>query len=644
MTVSFPRNLAGLLLAFLLAVQTAIAADPDLETDVQTAWRLLDYIAVDYAGAVQDGEIIDDTEYAEQLEFSATVFSVLDNLPESPERLQLQAEVNDLRAIIADKVSAAEVAELARLIAADLLEVYPVPVAPQQPPDLTRGKQLYEQQCVVCHGIEGRGDGPAAAGLEIPPTDFGDRERARQRSLFALYQTITQGVDGTSMQPFAQLSSGERWALAFYTGGFAYGRVAEGKALWEGDEALREHVPNLKVLADATPADIERMAGASAADLLLAYLRRYPELLAPQAARSPLALAHSRLAESLEAYRAGDARQAVRLALSAYLDGFEPVEPTLATRDSSLLGEVEMAMGVYRTSLQRGADQTTVAAQADAISKLLHRAEIALDSGAGGYVASFVGSAAILLREGLEALLVVIAMMALLRKTGRASTLPWVHAGWILALLAGLVTWFVATRLVEISGASRELTEGIGSLLAAVVLVMVGIWMHGKAHADNWQTYIREKMSKALSGRGAWMLLSLVFVVVYREVFESILFYTAMWAQGDHAAILAGAATAALILAIIAWLMLRYSAKLPITTFFRYSAWLMAIIAVVLAGKGVAAMQEAGFIDVTPVAALPRIVSLGVYPTIQGAVAQLVTLMALLAGFAWHGRPGRTAS
>ncbi|MBW7930878.1 MAG: FTR1 family protein [Gammaproteobacteria bacterium] len=636
MMVPFLRQLAGLLLVALFVVPAAGASQADVETDVQTAWRLLDYIAVDYAGAVADGSVINEVEYAEQEEFSATVAGVVGELPAAPGQEGLRAGVARLQAAIAQKADATEVADLARGVAVELLAAYPVTVAPARPPDLVLGAQLYAQQCASCHGDGGAGDGPAAVGLEIPPIDFTDRNRARQRSLFALYQTITQGVDGTSMSSYAQLSSDERWALAFHVGQFAYPDGEAGRQLWESGTALRQQVPDLKTLADTTPAALEKALGGDTADALLAHLRRHPEVLASRS--SPLTLAYSRLQESLDAYREGDARQALRLALSAYLDGFEPIEPLLATRSRALLGEVEAAMGAYRNAIQGGADLAVVTAQADVLRALLARVEDILLAAPGSYLSSFIGSAAILLREGLEALLIVVAMMAFLRKAGREEAMRYLHAGWISALLAGLLTWFVATRLIEISGASRELTEGFGSLLAAGVLVLVGIWMHGKSHIDNWQRYVRETMSKALSGRGAWVLLGLVFVVVYREVFETILFYVAMWSQGSHGAIVSGAASAAVALTIIAWLMLRYSARLPITRFFNYSSWLMAIIAVVLAGKGIAALQEAGMIDITPLAGVPRIVSLGIFPSVQSVAGQVLTLAALLGGFAWHAR------
>ena len=114
-------------------------------------------------------------------------------------------------------------------------------------------------------------------------------------------------------------------------------------------------------------------------------------------------------------------------------------------------------------------------------------------------LSTFLGAFTILLREGLEALLVVIAMIAFLRKAERAEALPYVHGGWVAALVAGAATWAVATYAIGISGASRELTEGFGSLLAAVILLSVGIWMHGKSQAEEWRRYIQEKMQGALS-------------------------------------------------------------------------------------------------------------------------------------------------
>jgi high-affinity iron transporter len=272
------------------------------------------------------------------------------------------------------------------------------------------------------------------------------------------------------------------------------------------------------------------------------------------------------------------------------------------------------------------------------LNNLFDDAEAALAPGASSDASTFLGAFTILLREGLEALLIVVAMIAFLRKAERSEVLPYVHGGWVGALVAGLLTWVVATYAIGISGASRELTEGFGSLFAAVVLLSVGIWMHGKAQADQWQRYIREKMTRALSGRSAWFLFGLAFVVVYREVFETILFYAALWTQGNGGALLAGAGSAVALLAVIAWAMLRYSRQLPIAKVFSYSSWLMAGLTVVLAGKGVAALQEAGIIDIAPLADAPRVSILGIFPTWQSILAQLLMVLAILAGFSLNRR------
>ena len=607
-------------------------------SDVETTWRLLDYIAVDYAGAVAHGAVTSPSEYAEQNEFAATVAAKLAGLPPKPERQALLTEAAGLQRAIADKAEAEKVAEIAHGLAAALLAAYPVPLAPNRTPDLTRGAQLYAQNCAACHGAAGDGHGPEAAKLDTPPIAFTDTDRARQRSVFGLYQVITQGLDGTAMPSFERLSPDDRWALAFYAGRFAFPDAAadQGERLWKQDASLRRLIPDLKTLTGMTPVALAGKIGQDKADALLAYLRRHPDALVQQ--ESAFAVVRSRLSESVDAVRMGDRRHAGELALSAYLDGFEPIEPALSVSDRTLMERIEGLMGEYRAAVQGGEAADALSDRVQVLDGLLDDAQAALSPDAVSGLSMFLGAATILLREGLEALLIVVAMIAFLRKAERKEVLPYVHAGWVGALAAGFLTWVVATWVIGISGASRELTEGFGSVFAAVVLLSVGIWMHGKAQADQWQHYIREKMSKALSGGSAWFLLALAFIVVYREVFETILFYAALWSQGNGGAILAGALSASAALAIIAWAMLRYSRQLPIGKFFTYSSWLMAVLTVVLAGKGISALQEAGIVNIAPLRSVPRISLLGLFPTVQTVAAQLLMIAALTIGFAFNRR------
>ncbi|MEG3177730.1 cytochrome c/FTR1 family iron permease [Sphingomonas sp. RB3P16] len=612
--------------------------------DAQTAWRLLDYVAVDYGGAVADGSVKSGSEYAEMKEFAADVTAHLRALPVTPARAALVQRASNLQDVIAHKSSPQEVAALAHRLAVDLLAAYPVPLAPARPPDFATGTRLFAQNCASCHGVSGDGHGIYAAKLATPPIAFTDVERARQRSVFGLYQVISQGIDGTAMPSFANLPGDQRWALAFRAGSFALSDVqaAKGEKLWKSDPRLRAQIPDLKTLAGLTSVQLAGSIGPTRSDAVLAYLRRHPDQVMKENP-SALALARSDLALSAAAFQRGDLPLAKELALSAYLDGFEPVEPTLAARDAALMSRIERAMGEYRAAVQNGSSNDAINNRVAALGRLLDDADAALAPNVATRGSTFLGAFTILLREGMEALLIVVAMLAFLHKAERFDAVRYVHGGWVTALVAGGITWAVATYAIGISGASRELTEGFGSLLAAIVLLSVGIWMHGKAQADQWQRYIREKMSRALSRGSAWFLFGLAFVVVYREVFETILFYAALSTQGNEGTLFGGAGAAIALLGVIAFAMLRYSRSLPITQFFRYSSWLMAGLTIGLSGKGVAALQEAGILDIYPVDGAPQLAILGVYPTWQSILVQLFVGATIAVGFGRNRRKHASA-
>ena len=621
------------------AAQTPPATDMG-PSAVAATWQLLDYLAVDYGGAVRDGAVVDAGEYAEMVEFATLAQDRIAALPDHPRREGMRTEAARLAAAIAARAPADDVARIARGLADALLAAYPIAVAPETPPDTARGAVLYRENCASCHGLDGRGDGPAAAGLAPPPVDFTDWTRARERSLYALYSVIGQGLDGTAMPAFSQLSPADRWALAFTVGRFAVrpGDVQHGQALWRTRPGVRQRIPDLAALVRTVPASLTDASGTDDARAITAYLRSHPEVLMPPAAAS-LAKASRLLDAALAAYRSGAREEAKQRALDAYLDGFELVEPALKVRDPALVRRVEAAMAAVRRAIAEEAPNEDIAARIAEAGTLLDTAARALAAGrASNATASFVGALTILLREGLEALLVVVAMLAFLAKAGRRELLAYVHGGWIAALVAGGLTWAVATHLVAISGAGRELSEGIGGLLAAFVLVSVGIWMHGKSRAGAWKEYISRTMTRALSRQSAWFLFFLSFLVVYREAFETILFYAALWSEGTHVAVAGGAGAAAVALVAIAWAFLRYSQRLPIRQFFLLSSWLMAVLAVVLAGKGVAALQEAGWIGARPFGHLPSVDAIGFYPTLETILTQVATIAILLIAFGVHGR------
>ncbi|HJR82660.1 MAG TPA: c-type cytochrome, partial [Sphingomicrobium sp.] len=469
MARSFSTGLARMVLRLLLAAALFGAAPTIAATraeEVQTSWRLLDYIAVDYPEAVRDGKVVNAAEYQEMNEFSASVVDRLAALPANPERAGLQRDAKALQQAIESKADQSDIAARARSLGSALLAAYPVPLAPASIPDLARGAALYAQNCASCHGEKGEGPAGAFAKLEPPPIAFADRERAQDRSVFGLYQVISQGLEGTAMQSFASLPEEDRWALAFHVGGLAWPDAAAGERIWRQNGEVRRLIPDMAALAAVTPADLSAKIGPEKAAAVIAYLRANPGAVAQDRPHS-LDLARGKLRESLNAYSQGNSREAGELALSAYLDGFEPIEAVLATRDGALMRRVEEAMAGFRTAIARGEPEAALRQRLTETEGLLDQAEAALAPEAASDVSTFLGAFTILLREGLEALLVVIAMIAFLRKADRPQALRYVHGGWIGALAAGAGTWALATYAIGISGASRELTEGFGSLLAA---------------------------------------------------------------------------------------------------------------------------------------------------------------------------------
>lgn len=557
-------------LLFFCIFFSAIVVAQGVQTQSRQLWQLLDYIAVDYPGAVENGQIISETEYAEMKEFGEVAQFELDNLPAHPNKAGLLGQAKALQQKIQNKSDPAQVAQAARELAQGVHNAYPFPTEPDTPPDLKVGNQLYQANCVQCHGASGKGNGPLAAQLDPTPTDFTDTARAAQRSKLALYQVISNGVDGTAMPNFEQLTDQERWALAYFVADFASSPTQE---------------------ADS----------------------------------GKLSLARSQLKKSLEALEQGQQAAAMKLALSAYLDGFETHEAALAIRDNTLMRQIESGMIDFRTQV-RGNNLAEARNTQAQLQNWLSYAEAALSPSQADSGATFVAAFTILVREGLEALLIVVAMLAFLVKANRRDVTPYVHAGWVTALVAGGATWLAATTLINISGAGRELTEGISSLFAAIVLLSVGAWMHHKSVANRWQTYLQNKLSHALNRRTAWFLFLLAFIAVYREVFETVLFYAALWQQEQAWAFGSGIVAGIVVLAVVAVTLLKSSQRLPIGRFFSASSFIVALLAIVLTGKGVVGLQEAGLINITPIEFI-RVDLLGIYPSAQSVGAQAAMLI-----------------
>ena len=610
------RFLAWLLVPMLALCSLVVSANSP--EGASQALHLIDYIGADYPPTVEDGKVIDETEYREQLEFLAVLKGLIADLPERPERAELTQGVMALQRAIEQREDGVAVAREARQLGAKLAVAYEVSQAPVITPDPTRGAPLYAQHCSVCHGETGAGDGPAGVGMAPPPANLRDAERLDRLSLYAIYNTLGLGVEGTDMPSFAdQLDERQRWDLATYIAGLS----ADPKAV-KADKTY-----NLADLARQTPNEILAADGPQAAATFRAQ-RAQP----PQVVRGPgqlLDYTGATLDKSLAAYRAGDREQAYDLSVAAYLEGFELVESSLDNVDSNVRKNTEKALMAYRQSLQDGLPVEQVEQRLEAAKALLKESAGLLGSDGLSWSLSYISGLLILLREGLEAILVLAAILAFLRNTGQQSAVRSVNIGWGLALLAGLATWALAAYVIDVSGAQRELLEGCTALFASVMVLWLGVWMHDRRHAAAWQDYIK---SSLVSGGGRFGFAILAFFSVYRELFEVILFYETLWLQAGpagHNAVLAGGATALVLLIGLAWVILRGSAKLPLAMFFGINAALLCALSVVFAGHGVKALQEAGIFGNRPVPFF-EFDWLGIHADAYSLGAQAIALLAII--------------
>jgi len=465
----------------------------------------------------------------------------------------------------------------------------------------------------------GQGDGTLAASLDPTPTNFTDKDRAMNRSVIGLYDVITNGIEGTAMVALSHLDEKQRWSLAFYAGSLAF-QDHTGMATVPTAMTIQDFVSNSpQTLLNKYP---------TLDDDTVAQLRSHPEPLF--ASNDPLAMAKQQLKAAHTSYLSGDYKAAQALAVSAYLDGFELAENALDAYDPQLRKDIEKSMMAFRQLTAQSEKQDDITALLEQTNHQLSQAQDLLSADTLSDSTLFTASLVILLREGLEAMLVVLALVTVLVKTERRDAVKYVHAGWVFALIAGVATWWAAQNLISISGASREIMEGVGALMAAVILFYVGFWMHSKTNAVAWQAYINQHIHRHLSTGTLWGLAGLSFIAVYREVFETVLFYQALLTQSASSqsmSIATGFVTAVVILGLLFWLFVKYSLRLPIRTFFTFSTYLMLALSFVLIGKAVAALQEADLISISSLPVDFALSWLGIYSTWEGLSAQLVIVM-----------------
>ena len=258
-----------------------------------------------------------------------------------------------------------------------------------------------------------------------------------------------------------------------------------------------------------------RLAGVDDPQRTLVHVRTEAAFQEPPA---NLALERTRdmLRAALASFEEGRAHEADRRVMDAYLEGFEPLEPRLRARDAEATAAVETGFRDLRVALQQG--------DARAVRATEHDLDRVLESLARGRRPAMPMLAAFLIyfREGVEAALLVGALLAGARRLGRPDAIRYVHLGWIAALPAGVLTWWLASRVLAVRAADRELSEAVIALLAAAVLFSMSFWMISKVESRRWTGYLRKGLETSLTRRNLALLVGLSFLAVYREAAETV--------------------------------------------------------------------------------------------------------------------------
>ncbi|SIO92998.1 FTR1 family iron permease [Vibrio spartinae] len=352
------------------------------------------------------------------------------------------------------------------------------------------------------------------------------------------------------------------------------------------------------------------------------------------------------IAQAVDRYQQGQVADAMIAVQDTYFDRFEStgMENAIGARDSALKSELEGYFTRLVSMMKARSELADIQAQQQALSRSLDQGASMLGGGSQGIWAMFIASLTIILREGLEALLIVAAITAYLVKNDHTDKLYIIKNSVVVGVICSLITAALFQWLFTNAGASREMLEGITMLIAVVVLFMMSYWLLSKVEATHWKQYLENKLSRSLTAGSIAGLWFASFLAVYREGAETVLFYYALGADGSSNSligILSGLGVGIVILTVIFFLM-RYSVvKLPLKPFFIFTGGFMYLMAFVFAGNGVLELIEAKVFNPTLIEAVPQISLLGVYPYAETLIPQLALVAAAILALFVIRRQGR---
>jgi high-affinity iron transporter len=590
--------------------------------------------AQEYRAGVQNGRVVAKAEIGEARLFLAEARRSAALLPGDVSTTTTR-EIEGVERLIDATVDPDSVEARVRALTSSLSQRLGISLEeiPAETPSLARGAQVYRENCASCHGNLGRGDGPMAAGLNPKPADLADRAALGDATPLDFYRRVTIGVVGTAMPAFeTRLSADDRWAAAAYATLLRLpaprGEVPASLQRFDATARLSDSAIGAELGAEGRPdTSLARVAA----------VRSVQHEADAAATARVFAGVRSQLDSADRLARAGRSSEASTAAFNAYMT-FEQVEGSVRAKNPDLATSLENRFAALRTRAAGGAAPGELDGIRAGLAADLENAERVLGETLSPFNL-FLQSFVILVREGLEAILVLGALMTFLVKTGAAHRKRDLHVGVGAAIAASLLTAFALETVFRLSPAKREALEGLTMVVATVVLFYVSYWLLSKMEVAKWNRFVRGKVQDAVTSGSALALASAAFLAVYREGFETVLFYKALFVAGGSGsstvAVLAGIALGSVVMVVVYLAINRFGVRLPLKPFFGVTSAFLYYMAFVFAGKGIAELQEGQLVPTTIVSWAPRIPSLGIYPTAESLLAQSALLVLLVAALVW---------
>ncbi|MBR0572637.1 MULTISPECIES: FTR1 family iron permease [Pasteurellaceae] len=338
---------------------------------------------------------------------------------------------------------------------------------------------------------------------------------------------------------------------------------------------------------------------------------------------------------AIKKYQKGNIDEAIGDIQDSYFDIFEAsgYENTIGAKNSKLKVELEGYFTRIVSLMSSKRSVSEIIKVHNTQKEAFTQAAVILTDTPQDFWSVVIQSFLILLREGLEAMLVVAAITAYLVKNNHQDKMGIVKNSVIVGLVCSVITAYIFGVVFTNSGVNQEILEGITMLVAVVVLFFMSYWLLSKVEAHQWQLYLKNKLSSSLTKGSVIGLWLASFLAIYREGAETVLFYFALSAGvkgGGLASISIGIILAIVVLMLVFFIMKYTVVQLPLKLFFMFTGSFMYLMAFIFAGKGIMELVEGKIIQPTFLSSVPEIQWLGIYPYMESLIPQLLLILAAI--------------